>query len=257
MKKLQNIHEAKIDSLDISLFEVVPSQTSPGDRRSLLAIQRAVARHFGKYRYLEIGSYLGGTLQPHLLDSRCDDIQSIDLRPDGSPDDREAGCSISYRDNSEQHMLALLRVIPGADTSKLTCHQCDASKLAAGRIAPTQFAFIDGEHTRQAVLSDFAFCRGILSPGGVIAFHDCHLIAPAIQEILSRLRDSGTEHLGVDLEGEVYAIFFDPKVLWSDEYLASYASKARRLVVRNAIKSRVPPFILKVVKRLKGSVLRN
>jgi hypothetical protein len=35
---------ARVESLSIDLFDAIPSQTSPGDRRSLLAVQRATAR---------------------------------------------------------------------------------------------------------------------------------------------------------------------------------------------------------------------
>ena len=55
-----------IDALDLRVFDRVPSQTTADDRRSLLAVQRAVARHFGEYCYLEIGSHLGGSIQTHL-----------------------------------------------------------------------------------------------------------------------------------------------------------------------------------------------
>jgi len=37
-----------VDALDLSLFGQIPSQTSTGDRRSLLAVQRAVARKHGE-----------------------------------------------------------------------------------------------------------------------------------------------------------------------------------------------------------------
>ena len=71
----------RIDDLDLSVFDLVPSQTSDAEKRSLLAVQRAVARRFGAYNYLEIGSHLGGSLQPHVRDPRCAHIDSIDLRP--------------------------------------------------------------------------------------------------------------------------------------------------------------------------------
>jgi hypothetical protein len=73
--------ESSIASLDISLFAAISSQTSSNDKRSLLAVQKAVCAINDGYTYLEIGSYIGGSIQPHLLDDRCQQIFSIDKRP--------------------------------------------------------------------------------------------------------------------------------------------------------------------------------
>lgn len=59
---MQQDVSARIDRLDITLFDHVFSDTSASDRRALLAAQRAVARAHGEYVYLEIGSHLGGTI---------------------------------------------------------------------------------------------------------------------------------------------------------------------------------------------------
>ena len=254
---MQHSISDRIDSLDETLFDGVPSQTSPGDRRSLLAIQRAVAREFGHYHYLEIGSYLGGSLQAHLLDARCTGIDSIDLRPDLSPDDRSEGCQVSYGEDSEMRMIQLLNNLLGADLTKLSCHRCDARDIDPQTHLPPQIAFIDGEHTRAAVLSDFEFCRRIIDPRGVIAFHDCHLIAPAIQEILRDLRDSCVSHLGINLEGEVFAIFFSSRLVNADTHLKEFLRKGRNLRLRQVIKSCLPGFAVARVKRLKRKFFRR
>jgi hypothetical protein len=60
----------RIEDLDVGLFDAIPSQTSADTRRSLLAVHRATARRHGEIAYLEIGSHLGGSLQPYLLDPR-------------------------------------------------------------------------------------------------------------------------------------------------------------------------------------------
>jgi hypothetical protein len=70
----------RILSLDVTLFDAVPSQTYLEDRVSLLLLQRCIRRS-GGHVYLEIGSHLGGTLQTHLSDTRCELIYSIDKRP--------------------------------------------------------------------------------------------------------------------------------------------------------------------------------
>jgi hypothetical protein len=42
----------RVEALDLSLFNAISSQTSEGDRRSLLAVQRAIARGHNEYVYL-------------------------------------------------------------------------------------------------------------------------------------------------------------------------------------------------------------
>ena len=79
-----NEFESMIRDLDLGLFAQITSQSTESDKRSLLAVQDAVREIVGpegKYNYLEIGSYLGGSIQPHLIDQRCERIFSIDKRP--------------------------------------------------------------------------------------------------------------------------------------------------------------------------------
>lgn len=73
--------DQNLNDLDLELFAVIPSQSTDDDKRSLLAVQRRTRELAGNYSYLEIGSYLGGSIQPHLLDSKCKSIWSIDKRP--------------------------------------------------------------------------------------------------------------------------------------------------------------------------------
>src|SRR4051794_16482548 len=95
--------EGRLERLDLSLFEAIPSESYPGDRRSWLALQHAVRRAPAGYTYLEIGSHLGGSLQQHLVDPRCRRIFSIDKRPLVQPDDR--GVVWHYDGNSTARML--------------------------------------------------------------------------------------------------------------------------------------------------------
>jgi hypothetical protein len=72
--------DERITSLDVALFDAVPSQTSLEHRESLLRWPRCV-RLPGSYVYLEVRSDLGETLQSRLADHRCSSIYSIDKRP--------------------------------------------------------------------------------------------------------------------------------------------------------------------------------
>ena len=98
--------EQRIERLDCSLFDPIPTQSSKGDRMSWLALQGAVRRAAPSYTYLEIGSHLGGSIQQHWIDPRCSLIYSIDKRPLEQPDDR--GAVFAYAGNSTARMLGNL-----------------------------------------------------------------------------------------------------------------------------------------------------
>src|SRR4051812_45896339 len=101
--------DSAIAQLDLQLFEKISSQSTDRDKRSMLACQLAVRELAPDYTYLEIGSYLGGSIQPHLLDPRCRTIFSIDKRPLSQPDER--GFDFIYKNNSTARMMELLREV--------------------------------------------------------------------------------------------------------------------------------------------------
>src|ERR1044071_5668489 len=151
-------------TLDLSLFRWIESQTSESDRRALLSIREALCGVIGSYRYLEVGSHLGGSLQPHVVDARCTGIISIDPRPQEQADERWKS-NYRYEGNSTERMLALLSQIPAADTGKIQTFESSASDVSPTSIpTPVDFAFIDGEHTNAAVVRDFNAVRRFLSP---------------------------------------------------------------------------------------------
>lgn len=247
---------SRIEALDETLFEGVPVIASPGDRRSLLAAQRATARKLGRYTYLEIGSYLGGSLQTHVVDPRCAKIYSIDLRSDQRRDDRRAGCVAGYRGNTTERMMELLRALPGGDPGKVECLEQDARDIPPERIARApDLAFIDGEHTQEAALSDFRFCATVMARDGAVLFHDCSIVLPAILEILSGLRREGRACLPLKLEDEVFGIFFDPSLVRGDPYLEGLRSRRRSWVFTSRwklrAKRRLPAPVLGAIRRLR------
>lgn len=159
---MSNLQE-RLNLMDISLFETIPSQTTDDDKRSLLAIQSAAREIAPEYTYLEIGSHLGGSIQPHLVDERCSKIYSIDKRPLVQPDER--GVSYGYPENSTERMLSLLSDI--ASTAKVVTIDGETGKLDESILdAPPQLCFIDGEHTDKATKVDFEFCLNTLDTGG-------------------------------------------------------------------------------------------
>lgn len=247
----------RIMALDITVFDTVPSQTRPGERRSLLALQRAIARKHDPYVYLEIGSYLGGSLQPHVLDPRCARIHSIDPRPDVAADDRAPGFQKVFSGNTTARMLENLARVDADAARRITTYESNAKAIDPRRIGERpHLAFIDGEHTREAVLGDFDFCAGVVRPGGIIAFHDFYIVAPAVMEICARLEREGREHLAARLEGSVFAIFLDPSLATGDEYLrdtiASNAAWWKSFRRRHRLKQLVPKPVRDLVRRIRG-----
>ncbi len=175
--------QSQIQSLDSGLFEHLEAQTSDWDRQALLALHDAVADICGSFVYLEIGSYLGGSLQAVMRDPRCSQIISIDARLATPPDARPEGWF--YEDNSTGHMLELLRELPDVDMGKLTTIDASTDGIRPSDlgVAPN-YCFIDGEHTHSAALRDAHFCAEAMGGTGVIAFHDYPIVGSAIGAFL-------------------------------------------------------------------------
>ncbi len=179
----------RIDRLDVGLFAAIESQTSEDDKRSLLAIQGAVRDRLGRYRYLEIGSHLGGSIQPHLLDEACMGIHSIDKRPAMQPDER--GVEFAYVDNSTDRMRAAFEQV-SPDLDKLVTIDGDTSSLSPDALGGSiDLCFIDGEHTDRAALRDFEFCLDAVGDRGAIVFHDASIVYNGIVDGLDLLRRRG------------------------------------------------------------------
>jgi hypothetical protein len=178
---------ARVAALDTGLLAAIESQTTEADRRSLLALHAAVAE-CGPFRYLEIGSHLGGSLQALVADARCTEIVSIDTRPASQPDDR--GGVYHYEDNSTERMLRLLAEVPGADTGKLRTFELGTDALSPDALpGPPALCLIDGEHTHDAALADARFCLEALDGAGIIAFHDSNVVQSAIDDFVRSLGD--------------------------------------------------------------------
>jgi hypothetical protein len=180
--------QVRINQLDTALFEHVPSQTTANEKKALLALQLAL-RRLQPFGYLEIGSYLGGSLQPYVLDCRCTSVISIDPRPDAIVDvrGRKGGYGVSLDD-----MLTGLKKIPGADLKKLHTINASTSALSAGDLpARPDICFVDGEHTDKAALADARFCLCAMGENGLIVFHDANLVYGGIEIFVQELEAAG------------------------------------------------------------------
>src|SRR5215204_6622213 len=124
--------EQAITGLDLNLFEKIKSQSTEHDKQSFLAIQLAVRNLRPQYKYLEIGSYLGGSIQPHLLDDRCERIYSIDKRPLQQPDAR--GFDYTYLNNSTERMLEQLRDVAAEKKGQVNANGRGLRLVGSGQV---------------------------------------------------------------------------------------------------------------------------
>lgn len=197
--------EQAIASLDLNLFEKINSQSTEHDKRSLLAIQLAVRNLRPSYKYLEIGSYLGGSIQPHLVDDRCARIYSIDKRPVQQPDAR--GFDYRYLNNSTERMLEKLREVAPEKMDKLVTIDGDSRSVDPDRIEEKiDLCFVDGEHTDEAVFADFRFCLDVLDASGCIAFHDAQITYNGLANCIEYLEQSGKPFHAYCLPSIVFVI---------------------------------------------------
>jgi Methyltransferase domain len=215
--------EGRLEELDLGLFDSIESETSDEDRRSLLALQLACRRRHPRFGWLEVGSYLGGSLQAVIRDPACTRIDSIDPRPEEFSDERLRP-SISYPDNSTERMTELLRELDGADLDKLVTHEASSAELEPGAMEHPRVCFVDGEHTDRACEADADFCRRAVADDGVIVFHDIWIVYWAIRTFVSRLVDGGVPHRLAYLPDSIVAVEIGPGDLLDDP-----AVVARRL----------------------------
>lgn len=249
--------------LDLNLFTKINSQSSDEDKQSWLALQCAIRGNKNTYTYLEIGSHLGGSIQQHLADPRCKKIYSIDPRPESQPDER--GIKFEYSKNSKETMLNLLKTVDMSHLDKITCFDCVASSVNKSMISPRpDFCFIDGEHTVEAVVSDFDFCFSVIDTKAVIAFHDDYIVYKAIIQIIKKLKTKKVSFTALKLKGATFALFInfpdaakhqivqkistDGIGFLRNQYVNLIISKFFPITMRNLI----PSFLKKAVRRITG-----
>lgn len=205
MHPAPRLFEAQIGDLDPALFTHVPSQSTPNDQRSLLALHLAAREGYGTFSYLEIGSHIGGSMQALIADPACTSILSIDPRPKVFPDER--GFVSEYPENSTQRMLDYLAKVPGADFGKLKTIDSDAQSIGAAELPrDVHFCFIDAEHTDEAALRDAQFCLKVVRADGCIAFHDANVVFGGINTFLKELEAAGRPFKAYLLPDAVFVV---------------------------------------------------
>ena len=127
----------RLARLDVSLFDYVENQTGSDDRRSLLAIHKALREALGTISYLEIGSHLGGSLQAMVADERCRRIVSIDPRPEYQPDERPGLDRWEYPTTAPNGCSGCCRRCPGGLAKLETVELSTEDLRRAVSLAPT------------------------------------------------------------------------------------------------------------------------
>ena len=210
--------EEKLKRLDRSLFNAIRAQLHTNDKVTLLAIQQAFRKVFPDYVYLEIGSYLGGSLQPYYLDPLCRHIYSIDNRIAIAPDERG---SIKIPENSHQTMLNNLKALSEPNLKKLTCIEADSKGLGNAQFnPPPNLCFIDGEHTNEAVMRDFLLCLKAIGPSGVLYFHDANIIFEGLREATLHLTKLKIPFRAYNLPAFVFVIEVGRPFLYKDPVIS-------------------------------------
>lgn len=214
---------ARIETRDIGIFEKIPSQSTDEDKSSFLFIQNTIREINECYTYLEIGSYMGGTIQPYLTDPKCCKIYSIDKRPQFQPDAR--GRIFEYPENLTKRMLNELQSsYPDADTGKIATFDADASMVNKKDVdIPPQICLIDGEHNNKAVFSDFRFCFSVCAANGIIILHDANLVLKGIFAIEKFLKKGGVKYKGYVLKSCLFVFLLNG---YADKLNESFITQA-------------------------------
>ncbi len=156
----------------------ITSQTTENDKLALLKI-RDILGASGQYKYLEVGSFLGGSLTPFLRDEKCIKVLSIDKREKLISDER--GAKYDYKGITNQVMIDGIN-LRGIKTDKLAVFDGSVDEFESNE-EKYDFLFIDGEHTDSACFRDFIYAERLLNKDCIIAFHDSTLIHKALKLI--------------------------------------------------------------------------
>jgi predicted O-methyltransferase YrrM len=159
----------------------VPSMLSGNDVNTLISIMEFISSQ-GDYQYLEIGSYLGASLQWHLTNNKCIKAVSIDKRSTAKILD-ERHIDLAYN-VSTQDMINTLQSnrLP---VNKLVTIDGTVDDIVDHR--DFDLVFIDAEHTNSAVFYDGTRCISVMKENSVLMFHDDWIVYKGIERLEEQL----------------------------------------------------------------------
>lgn len=230
-------------STNIDFNEEFPirSQTSDSDKLSLLQI-RDILGSKGAYKYLEIGSFLGGSLTPFLRDPKCTNILSIDDRERAQPDER--GKKYDYTGITNETMINALENA-NLDTQKLKVFDGSIEGITDHEDR-YDLIFIDGEHTDWACFRDFIYSERFLSENCIVAFHDSTVIYKSLKIICELLKSRKTKFNFIKVKDSEISFLFinsfaeiDLSNYFISEDLDSFYARSEASVLLQAANHRV------------------
>jgi hypothetical protein len=160
----------------INFWFPIEAALSSGDKLTILRTLSLVKQKEKQFSFLEIGSWLGGSLAPFARDQACTFIASVDERGRKQPDER--GAKFDYTGVTSAMMLDNLAG-HGLDTGKIAVF--DRSIESVTLDSKFDLAFIDGEHTDVATFRDFVYTFNSLKRNSIVLFHDSSIVSKAIE----------------------------------------------------------------------------
>ena len=218
---------------DIKERFLIESQTSTEDKLVILKLITL----FEKYNYCEIGSFLGGSLTPHLQTDACQHILSIDDRERIQPDER--GISYSYVGITSNTMIANLKLLD-LDLTKLEIFDKSIQHLPTFE-KKYDLIFIDGEHTDNACFRDFLYSIKLVNNLGIILFHDSKIVYKGIQMCLIYLEANSIPYKFIKVANSQMSIIFLGNYsteLFDEENPAEFYINAEKYRIMQMIKNR-------------------
>ena len=104
-------------------------------------------------------------------------------------------------------MMDGLRAVEGGDVGKIVTIDGETSGIDPDSVQEKiHLCFIDGEHTDEAVMSDFKFCLYSLRGVGAVMFHDAQIVYNGIQDCLDLLDRDGVGYHAYALPNAVFVI---------------------------------------------------
>lgn len=188
--------------MDVDKYFPVRPSFSFADKVRFISLLGKVGGH-QEFNYLEVGSFLGGSLSLPLIYKPVKKVVSIDTRPLTSPDERGILCN--YGISTDQMKLNLVR--SGVLLDKLETFDGLISDFNTND--RFQFIFLDGEHTDESTFRDAIYALKLLDESGIIAFHDSSLIHKSISNFLTLTESLSLKCLmNIDSASDIAAVAF-------------------------------------------------
>jgi len=200
----------------------IPNMFSNGDAYHLQRNMDLIAQAIPSYDYLEIGSYLGASLQWHLTNDKCNSVMSIDLRSRGLVKDERSQFDGKFSYNvTTQDMLQGFKD-HNLPIDKLTCIDGTVDDIPADK--KFDLVFIDAEHTNDAVFYDAMHCLPAMKESCIMLFHDAWIVHKGLQKFSDHLNSINQRSVAAKMQDcDIYAVAMGSMITPFVNYATEYA----------------------------------